>query len=371
MVDAKDIGWGSYKEFEGPFFRGSAAFVLPSSPVEADRILAVITATEGGHYDAYNGYDRCISTSGLIQFCEAGQYSVSDMLGAVATSPGGAALLTPLLAWTNNIGVVFRPNAKGRWRFHFTDARGEVDTTPEQQQLFLLTSNGKKGTWDNISRAYAKGWAAAISSVWQNPAAAALQRDWTAQRLNGFMLGEAKSYFAQAPDTALARALKAAYLSFAANNPTWANNAVKTVSAPLSAMKDRFELPGVTALLKELTFGAGVVIYPGRYDKIRPVLEKLYGINLPDVADDLRHPTNTGAPSWTTANIQQALITLGYDLGPAQADGVWGGKSSTALRSFEEAHSRGVPDGKPDADTLKLLQDVLLQRGLSMLPANA
>src|SRR5512138_1105983 len=90
MPKPEDIKWSSYQTFEGPFFIGTQGFKLPEQPTFNDRILAVITATEGGHWNAINMYDRCIMTVGLIQWCEAGQYSVSDMLGALEAKKPGA-----------------------------------------------------------------------------------------------------------------------------------------------------------------------------------------------------------------------------------------------------------------------------------------
>ena len=41
------------------------------------------------------------------------------------------------------------------------------------------------------------------------------------------------------------------------------------------------------SLIKQLTFGPKIGIYPRRYEAIRPVVEKLYGINLPKTVKDL------------------------------------------------------------------------------------
>ena len=126
-VNVSQIGWSGYLQFEGPFFRGhpSAKYIEPADPTWNDKVLSTITSTEGGNFAAYNGYDRCISTSGLIQWCEAGMYAVSDMLG-VAAGRGLSAIseLDEALAAAN---VEFKKNAKGNWRFFFKDERGEVD----------------------------------------------------------------------------------------------------------------------------------------------------------------------------------------------------------------------------------------------------
>ncbi len=54
------------------------------------------------------------------------------------------------------------------------------------------------------------------------------------------------------------------------------------------------------------------------------------------------------------AAIQTRLLALGYDLGPAQVDGVWGRRSIAALKAFQETH-RLHPDGIASRATLALL----------------
>lgn len=67
LTQTNVILWGSYKEYEGPFFMGKRSFILPQHPTEADKQLEVITAAEGGHYDAINMYDRGIISVGISQ----------------------------------------------------------------------------------------------------------------------------------------------------------------------------------------------------------------------------------------------------------------------------------------------------------------
>lgn len=373
MALASDIGWGKYKSYEGPFYRGKCSYVLPESPNENDKIMAVITATEGGRYDAYNGYDRCISTSGLIQWCESGQYSVSDMLGKVAESHPD--LLKGLDTLALISGLEFQKNARARWRFHFIDERGEVDRLAEQQQMFLLTSTGKIGTWNDESRLYAKNWAAAISSVWEHPRAQAIQKDYTARRLFGFAMPSARRVLEQAPDTPIGRAFVAAYLSFAANNPTWADRHLQKALNELGTPWSQHWLIGV---LKELTFGPRVTIYPHRYKAIRPVLERLYGVDLPDLSEDLRKWENEQGHRFffDTKEIQEGLLVLGHDLGPWGADGSYGKKTSEAVLEFERANYEEpeeykVPeehiDGMMDQYTAKKMEWVLEKRGIELL----
>lgn len=336
MANVQDIKWGKYNGYEGPFYKGSQGYKLLDGSSQTDKTLAVITATEGGRWDAYNGYDVCISTSGLIQWCERGQYSVSDMLGKAAEHD--RQLITTVDKMCDESGLTFKKNGRGRWRFFFLDERGEVDRRDEQRQMFHLNSNGKKGTWDDESKAYAKKWAVAISTVWENSTAIKLQGEYTTNRLDGFCLKFAKTVVKAAPDTDLGNAFRSAYLSFAANNPTWANKHLKKAMDETS--HEAFSKDWLVAVLQDLTFGPKVTIYPHRYNAIRPVLEKLYNIDLPDFAKELKGWVDEmgGDDFMTVKDIQEALIDLGYDLGPSGADGVAGKKTRDAVILFQQMH---------------------------------
>lgn len=62
------IGWGGYADWEGPWYRGSVPYALPTDrePTFIEKVGAVVTATEGGCLDAINMYDRCVLTVGFI-----------------------------------------------------------------------------------------------------------------------------------------------------------------------------------------------------------------------------------------------------------------------------------------------------------------
>jgi hypothetical protein len=361
MAAVEKIGWGKYRTYSGPFYRGKHSFKLPTAATESEKVLAVITATEGGKYDAINMYDRGIISSGLIQWIEAGQYSVSDMLGTVLEESPEA--VEPLLEHAQRCGLVFKKNARNRWRLFFNDQRGEVDLLSEQQQAFLLNSDGQTG-WNEASKIYAKSWAAAVASVWENDAAQKVQVKYTVTRLRGFALPFARRVLDSAPGTDVAKAFTAAYLSFAVNNPSWAEQALKYSSKQGA---NPFELNGLIEVLKQLTFYKGITIYPHRYNAIRPVLEQLYNLNLPDFADELKawRIQNGFSRLWTTKEVQTALLRLGYDLGPWGVDGRWGSKTTEALLAFERASYPGVKciptefvDGKMDAFTAHKLEEV-------------
>ena len=346
MIKESDIRWSNYSVYEGPFYIGASKFKLPAEPSFEDKILAVITATEGGSWNAINMYDRCICTVGLIQWCEGGQFSVSDMLGVVHDRD--ANLLSPLAPVMNEHDVLFSKTARGKWRFHFMrDKVNEIDTAEEQKKLFLLNSNGTKGSWDKDSIAHAKRWAAAMASVFEQPEAIHAQRDFTVPRLMSFALPQARALINMKPSSVVGQAFTCAYLSFAANNP---KRAADSLAAAQSSWKGEIlNLPWLVHVLEKLTFHSGVTIYPHRYNAIRPVLERLFAIDLPDHSAALQGLL-------TPAQIQDILAhKLGYELGNSGpnhdgVDGAWGGKSRAALADFQRRNGL-IVDGEPDPET--------------------
>ena len=82
MPEIQTVRWGSYGGYEGPYCPGLMKIPVadPDSPLEY-KIASVIGATEGGHYDAVNMYDRCILTVGYNQWCDAGMFQAQWLLG--------------------------------------------------------------------------------------------------------------------------------------------------------------------------------------------------------------------------------------------------------------------------------------------------
>lgn len=358
-ISPSEIGWAHYDGYEGPFFRGRQPYTLPSNPSSAHLVMDVITATEGGHYDSFNGYDSCDTSLGLIQWCDRGQFSVCDMLGALAQE--NRAFLEPVTERCQELGIAFKRNHRGRWRFFFPDNRGEVDRDVEQDQLYHLHSSGRIGTWDEESRAYAKRWAAAMASVYQDAAAQRSQVAFTVERLHWFVQKRVKPIFDQAPDTGLGQAFRAAYLSFAANNPSWAAKYLQRTA--LSTRAPMYGHDWLVEVLRELTFAPGIAIYPQRYNAIRPVLERHFGVDLPDMANELQAFEAEHGAAVTVKALQQILLEAGYDLGPQRDDDVLGPKTRAALRSFQQTHGlsvTGYPDG-PTRDALFALRDALVE----------
>jgi hypothetical protein len=327
-----EIGWGRYREYEGPFTRGDAPFVLDAQTATRDeRIMHVIARTEGGRWNAVNMYDRCILTAGLIQWCEGGNYLVSALLGSIARHDEG--LLEPARSILRECGATFRLKSGSTFRF-YVGIVGEVDTRAEQQRLFL-GCDGRRGSWTLEARERANAWARAMVEVLGQPEAIRIQRDFTLKRLRAFALPLAKSYLDRVPDTGIGLAFE--YLSFAANNPKWADASFKRALAVVQAPE--FTHDWLVTVLRWLTFGPGVQIYPHRYNAIRPLLEQHGGIDLPDTAELIGRPLDEFL---SVEQIQRTLLQLGYDLGSYGpngdgVDGIYraGGKTVKAVLEFQ------------------------------------
>ena len=369
MVQAADIGWGSYRGYEGPFFRGTHPHVLGPVPSQADKVLAVITATEGGHYDAINMYDGQIVSSGLIQFIERAQFSVSQMIGESMDEP----YADDFLRFVKSKRASFVRGAYAHYHFLLMTPPipTPVDTLEKQRLLFYLHSTGEKGTWDDESKQHAKDWAAAIASFWQHPAAQWGQREFTMPKLYDFAVKEAQDVVEDAKryNTPISQAFVAAYLSFAVNNPQRAAKHLKLFMDGTSLPK--YTMDWFIGVLKELTFSPNIAIYPHRYDAIRPKLEELYAISLPDFADELQTwKKKTGfTVLLSTREVQLGLLTLGFDIGPSGADGKYGPKTREAILLFEQMS--GVPaeacDGMVDEHTYPALEQALQKKGVELL----
>lgn len=344
MVTPADVKWGGYKSYEGPYFHGSRQFRQVKNPDINHLILEVVTSTEGGSPDAVNGYDRCIISVGYIQWCEAAYFLTSNLLGYIASKdPGLLAPLAPALA-ASKAEFKQKPGSN-KWRFYFKNGNNEVDERAEQQRLFLLNSDGFKGSWDDESKAHTKLWVACFANTMIQDAADNLQVAYTAARIKTFTTKDARAIlFDEKPDTGWVGALRAAFLSYAANNPAIAAAQLTTAVKATTAAK--WSPDWCIAILKQLTFGPNITIYPGRYNKIRPVIEKNFGVDLPDFSDDLKKwhatqnqgidaPTEKEPSFQTVEEIQTFLLSMGYDLGPAGADGKLRGKTKDAILIFQ------------------------------------
>ncbi len=294
MVAVDKISWGKYGGYEGPYFPGSIPYALLDGATEGEKRLRVVTSTEGGSYDAINMYDKCIVSVGLIQWCEGIYFLTSRMLHHVVQETNAKVVLDALDPALDFCGAEFKPNANKQWRFFFKDDRGEVNTPAKQQQLFL-GCDGKEGSWTPAAKVRAKLWASCFSEIWKDQAARRAQASYTAKRLTTFVSKEAtKILFDGTSDEGMPGALRAAYLSFAANNTVRASDQLLLAVAKLKSKK--WSSDWCIGVLQQLTFGPDIKIYPKRYEDIRPVLEGLWMVTLPKTAADLKAWVEPMAP---------------------------------------------------------------------------
>lgn len=335
-VTIDNIGWGTYQNYAGPWYKGSVGLPeVTKSSSDNSKMLAVVTATEGGRADAINMYDSCVVSVGYIQLCGS-IFLVNKFLSYAFKALGeDHESFTPLIEHLGSINASCTNDTSG---FNFINSNGsKVDTLAEVQEFFL-GCNGRANSWDDSSKAYAKKWAVTLASVLASPIVRDLQIDYVGRRLLTFCMPTPLKEFISNPNlnTPMQRAAKAAYVSFSANNPKKAEESYAKTNALVTT---KFSDAWVTALLKTMTFGPGIGIYPHRYNAIRPVLERLYGVDLPDFAKDLSDAVIkfdasvpvTGFDLTSVTGVQKALIYLGYDLGPSGADGVYGPKTTMAL----------------------------------------
>lgn len=349
MAQPSEMGWSTYQGYEGVFFRGTVPMpqVRPSDSAQT-KWLAVVTATEGGRADAFNGYDQCGVSTGFAQLCEFGLFLTSALLGDIRM--GAPAAMAPLEAHMQRVGSTFKVGRTGRWRFF--SGGTEVETREGQQALFL-GCDGKVGSWTDEAKAGAKAWASAITQTLSHPEAVDVQIRHVSARLSSFIMPEAARAldFAR-PDrgTRLNHAARALYMSYSANLPALAWKQLKLHLEATGGVPDPMTSDWLNGLALILAYGTTVGIWPERYEKIRPTIERLYSVDLIDLREEMdkfRSACSDDCPASphdlsTVQGIQQALIDLGYDLGPAGADGFWGKKSMAATARFQADHDLAI-----------------------------
>lgn len=354
-VSTSEIGWGSYDAYEGPFFWGRVKYSMPESASFEEKLLAVTTSTEGGTLDAVNMYDRCILTVGVIQYCEA-VFALSKMMGHCVDSGCAGSVRSALSRLPVPLDIVKSP---GGWRFSFLDGRGLVDSPSRMQAAFLGGSTGLKGQWSDSQKAFARSVAASFASMWYDESMRRAQASYASSTLLTFVTSRSKSVLSSVPgDDGWSGALKAVVTSYSANLPAVAEKLlVRASSDPAwnGSEQDRF-----AAAARSLAFGSGIKIWPERYSKIAPVVSKIFGVSVPSLKD-LSNPSaaKVDDPLDTVVEVQRFLISQGYDLGPSGADGVFGKKSTAALKDFQVKNgltSDGIYGPNTKAAMMKVLK---------------
>jgi hypothetical protein len=231
-----------------------------------------------------------------------------------------------------------------------------VLTQSRMQELFFAGCTGEKGKWTAEGKARVKLWAVCFANTLAQPEAVEAQVNHVAPLLKRFIMPEAaKALFPadRSLDKGYLGAVQAAFISFSTNLPAVADKHLR--KALSETRHPRGTLNWATDILRELTFGPGIAIYPERYGKIRPKLEQHFEVDLPDYASELKTLTGSDEIDLTsTKQLQEVLIRLGYDLGPKGADGIAGRKTDKAIRDFQT--SEGLKsDGIVGKQTTKAL----------------
>lgn len=344
--------------------RQGAKYWRPSSQrTPTQDILTVVSATEGGSLAAAQNYDVCEMTAGLLQACE--RYGlVAKLLGSIRDEARVA--LEPL----DQLGVEVRRGKS--FRFWRADV-GTVDTAGEIQKVFLGGSSGRIGHFDEVQEQDSRVHMAALATVLADPLAAQPQVDFWGRKCRGFALGKLAEAIEEAEQDKrgdpVAGAFVAAALSYAANNPLRAKLAYEHAAhtnPPEQWTQDWLE-HCLTWFTKGPPEKPAPALYAHRYAAIRPVLEKLFALDLPDNAAELEGLLST-------MEAQRILVhVLGYDLGPSGpdgdgVDGNWGAKTTAALLDVERRHPDecvtvdGVLD-RGSSDYLKRVRDEALKSG--------
>lgn len=336
LVKPEDLAWQEkgYLDWQGYLWRGRQKWVVPAQPTDDQKYLSVLMQTEsGGMLDATQSYDVMGLTTGGIQWGEIGTFMVTRLLGEVGLVD--PKLLIPLQPALSATGATLGRNAKGEWRWK---RRGQwVESKAAQSELLRGASTGKKGTWRDADKAINAAWVAGVASVFQDQRALDVQLGFTYARLRGFAGKRAKAIL-WAPnlpktDAGLVGALRAIFISYAANLPAVAEEML--VRATETSKAKPWSETWVGDCMESLIYGPDIAIYEHRYKLIEPLVEKFYGVQLPQVDP----PTG---PLRSTRSIQEALIRLDYDLGPAGADGVMGDKTREAIQRFQRASNLTV-----------------------------
>lgn len=356
MIDAARMGWGSYKEFEGPRFGGLLPYEPPPVPDFLDKCLAVVVATEGGCYDSINMYDTCVLSTGLIQCCE-GLFLTSRMLGACPQDE--------VRTWLDRLPTPadLRKNPAGRMRFHFKDGR-EVDSKEKMRELFFGGSPGLVGKWlDESHKMHARKAAAVMASMWGSHSMRRAQVDFVKPILATFVKPATAAVLSSRQDQdSWWGAMRALVLSFSVNLPAVADRhfmgTVQDTAWAGASDEGKFFMAA-----KRVTFGPDIGLWRARYRDLQPVLKSLFHVDAPTLAELAAH-TGDGSEAAKygeedideLVEVQRFLASQGFDIGPSGPDGVMGFKTKAAVREFQAERGLSVDGAVGPATRAEMLR---------------
>lgn len=352
MNNDVSLSWESYEGYEGWMHPGTARLPrVEASEPALRKLLAVGTSTEGGCSDSFNGYDRGIWSISYLQLLGTIHKAGELMAHIQGAHPEVAA---PFLRWLADHDLEL--DSTGRLY------RGSRPVGAQEMGQVLYGCSAKIGSWTEASKAQARSFAETVVRVLRDPAAQTVSQDYTSRELLSWVDASVRATLFPAGKPLEEKgwwgALQAIYVSFTANNPSIAANQFRKLVRGPSDFKPT-DPNFVLAMARQLTFGPYIVIYPQRYNALRPVVERLYGVDLPDTAQLLDDWVRVGNPGMdhplTVQEIQQRLIQLGYTLGPAGADGKYGEKTKEAVRKFQRTQPGLVADGLAGAKTVEAL----------------
>lgn len=353
-VKEKQIRFGSYKQYSGPWFPGSIKFKTPENPDFLEKCLAVTTSTEGGSINAYNGYDSCISSVGLIQYCNKYRL-VERMLGACIDyeyenlnhiNSFLSLLPTP---------VQMKKNRIGKWSYFMENV--EVSSEPLMRKMFFNGSSGLKGEWNKQDENHAIKVASIFSSMWDINSMVRGQIEFSKKNVTSYVTDTSRRITSGMSEDSYDGAIRAMIVSYSANIPSMAEKCLRRVSSRENwrglDSREKF-----TILANEFVLNSGVGIWPERYGKIEKVISLLFDVDIPS----LESIYGDGKID-TIEELQDFLLNEGFDIGESGSDGVMGKKTRLALSVFQSSAGL-VPDGIPGPKTYQKMNQIMESRKL-------
>lgn len=357
MSDIKLI-WGKYGGYEGWMHPGTLRLSVGFDEPALRKMLGVVTSTEGGCADSFNGYDVCCYSISYIQL--AGTLDLAGgLLAHIKDKLPDAMYL--LDTWLASYGIALETT--GRLR------KGASYLNGKTMAPALYGCDGRVGSWTAATKARAKDFAETVIEVLRADGAPALAQEYTTSRMLKWVVPEVKALlFGDGLEfSGWKGALQAGFFSFSANMPRVAGDQFMAHVRERGGKAKLDDPDFVIGALQRMTFGPGYTIYGARYGTIRPVIERLYQVDLPDTPTLLKGWVGKGGGSWSppahsNSDLQKMLITLGYDLGPAGADGILGKKTAAAVKSFQLFKGIAPADGVLAPTTIEALVQAVREK---------
>lgn len=283
-MNIENIYWGSYSDYEGPYYRGKISYKSNSVDTFLNKSMYIISSVEG-KIDSVNMYDRGIVSLGTVQWIERGNNAVTDMMGYVADMCGISYINEKFKIVFDKYNVSFKRNDMKKWKFFIKKNNKEVEvTSAEMQQECFLGCNGRKGSWTKEARLRAKEWCLCFVNVWESEIAQKAQIKFSADRiLSWFVSKNAKQILFSAEDISIDSgwkgAIKSIYLSYSVNIPVSAdrNLTIATKNSKFEKWSEEWCLD----IIYQMVIGSNIGLWKDRYNKLVSSVKEVYGVSLP------------------------------------------------------------------------------------------